>query len=90
MRYEKLLAGVIIVGGLHILNGADARADGFGQIPEQGCPMSHCDPQMSDQVKLAPPMGGGGEMSRLLLKLVQQALLVEQATQRWPAVQVRG
>ena len=29
-------------------------------------------------------------MSRLLLKLVQQALLVEQATQRWPAVQVRG
>ena len=31
-----------------------------------------------------------GGMSRLLLKLVQQALLVEQATQRWPAVQVRG
>jgi hypothetical protein len=27
-------------------------------------------------------------MSRFLLKFVQQALLVEQATQRWPAVQV--
>ena len=33
---------------------------------------------------------GAVGMSRLLLKLVQQALLVEQATQRWPAVQVRG
>ena len=39
------------------MNGADARADGFGKIPEQGCPMSHCDPQMSDQVNLDPPTG---------------------------------
>ena len=39
------------------MTGADARADGFGKIPEQGCPMSHCDPQMSDQVNLAPPTG---------------------------------
>ena len=30
------------------------------------------------------------EMSRLLLKFVQQALLVEQATQPWPSVQGRG
>ena len=29
-------------------------------------------------------------MSRLLLKFVQQALLIEQATQPWPAVQGRG
>ena len=29
-------------------------------------------------------------MSRLLLKFVQQALLVEQATQPWPSVQGRG
>ena len=29
-------------------------------------------------------------MSRLLLKFVQQALLVEQATQPWPAVQGRS
>lgn len=29
-------------------------------------------------------------MSRLLLKFVQQASLVEQATRRWPAVQGRG
>ena len=35
-----------------------------------------------------PDQNGG--MSRLLLKFVQQALLVEQATQRWPAVQGRG
>ena len=48
---------MIIFGGLHSMTGADARADGFGQIPEQGCPMSHCDPQMSDQVNLAPPTG---------------------------------
>ena len=57
MRYEKLIAGVIILGGLHGMTGADARADGFGKIPEQGCPMSHCDPQMSDQVILAAPTG---------------------------------
>ena len=31
-----------------------------------------------------------GGMSRLLLKFVQQALLVEQATQPWPSVQGRG
>ena len=31
-----------------------------------------------------------GGMSRLLLKFVQQALLVEQARQPWPSVQGRG
>ena len=41
---------------------------------------------VTDYVRARKRLG----MSRLLLKFVQQALLVEQATQPWPSVQGRG
>ena len=44
-------------------------------------------PRFHKLSRLRPPHRG---MSRLLLKFVQQALLVEQATQPWPSVQGRG
>ena len=45
-------------------------------------------PIVDMHIKYVRPIELG--MSRLLLKFVQQALLVEQATQPWPSVQGRG
>ena len=56
--------------------------------PEKSEPTLDCDEAVVKFLYLDPGQESG--MSRLLLKFVQQALLVEQATQPWPSVQGRG
>ena len=63
----------------------------FGSVRNRAVPMNMAMSNSSNEIrneKIADELQLG--MSRLLLKFVQQALLVEQARQPWPSVQGRG